>query len=180
MLVSESLVDAPHAGIGPSKVALEDSLKRLALADLGEESMGDILILDGDIPGAEAMYREALDLMPEISKAHAYFLARGDEAEQIRRQTLRDFLQQAEAAYGRGNYSDALDSYTKALDYLPEDAATVEKMITQVRRSGYELGIAQLRRQDSSDAAGPLASAEGSSAAIPLPSAFLIFCSRYS
>jgi chromosome segregation ATPase len=36
----------------------------------------------------------------------------------------------------------------------------VEKMIGQVRRAGYELGITQLRRQDSSNAAGPLAAAE--------------------
>jgi peptidoglycan hydrolase CwlO-like protein len=121
---------------------------------------GDTLFRQGDIAGAEAKYREALDLIPEINKAHAYFLARGDESEQVRRQTLRNFLQQAESAYGRGDYTEALDSYTKALAYLPEDAATVEKMISQVRRSGYELGIAQLRRQDSSNAAGPLATAE--------------------
>jgi len=122
---------------------------------------GDTLFRQGDIPGAEAKYREALDLIPEINKAHAYFLDKGDGSEQVRRQTLRNFLQQAEAAYGQGNYAAALNSYTKALAYLPEDAATVEKMISQVRRSGYEMGIAQLRRRDSSNAAGPLASAEG-------------------
>jgi hypothetical protein len=121
---------------------------------------GDALFRQGDISGAEAKYREALDLIPEINKAHAYFLAKGDENEQARRQTLRDFLRRAEQAFGRGEYSAALDNYTKALAYLPEDAATVEKMIDQVRRSGYELGIAQLRRRDSSSAAGPLATAE--------------------
>jgi DNA repair exonuclease SbcCD ATPase subunit len=122
---------------------------------------GDELFRQGDIVTAEAKYREALDLIPEINKAHSYFLARGDDAEQVRRQTLRDFLGRAEAAYRRGEYSAALDNYTKALAYLPEDAATVEKMVSQVRRSGYELGIAQLRRQDTTNAAGPLASAEG-------------------
>jgi len=121
---------------------------------------GDTLFGQGNIPAAEAKYREALNLIPEINKAHAYFLARGDDAEQARRQTLRNFLGQAETAFGRGDYASALDSYTKALAYLPEDAATVEKMVSQVRRSGYELGIAQLRRRDSSNAAGPLASAE--------------------
>ncbi len=122
---------------------------------------GDELFLQGDIAAAEARYREALNLMPEINKAHSYFLARGDDAEQVRRQSLRDFLGRAEAAFGRGDYTAALDNYTKALAYLPEDAATVEKMISQVRRSGYELGIAELRRQDTSNAAGPLAAAEG-------------------
>ena len=122
---------------------------------------GDELFLQGDIAAAEARYREALNLMPEINKAHSYFLARGDDAEQVRRQSLRDFLGRAEAAFGRGDYTAALDNYTKALAYLPEDAATVEKMISQVRRSGYEMGIAELRRQDTSHAAGPLAAAEG-------------------
>jgi hypothetical protein len=121
---------------------------------------GDALFRQGDISGAEAKYREALDLIPEINKAHAYFLAKRDESEQTRRQTLRSFLQQAETAFARGDYPATLDSYTKALAYLPEDTATVEKMITQVRRSGYELGITQLQRQDSSNAAGPLAAAE--------------------
>ena len=122
---------------------------------------GDTLFRQGNISAAEAKYREALNLMPEINKAHSYFLAREDEAEQVRRQTLRDFLGRAEAAFGRGDYTAALDNYTKALAYLPEDAATVEKMISQVRRSGYELGIAEPRFQDTSNAAGPLAAAEG-------------------
>ena len=122
---------------------------------------GDTLFRQGNIAAAEAKYREALNLMPEINKAHSYFLAREDEAEQVRRQTLKDFLGRAEAAFGRGDYTVALDNYTKALAYLPEDAATVEKMISQVRRSGYELGIAELRAQDTSNAAGPLAAAEG-------------------
>ena len=121
---------------------------------------GDALFRQGEIAGAEAKYREALNLVPEINKAHAYFLAKGDGSERVRRQTLREFLGRAEAAFGRGEYSAALDNYTKALAYLPEDAATVEKMVDQVRLAGYELGIAQLRRRDSSNAAGPLAAAE--------------------
>jgi DNA repair exonuclease SbcCD ATPase subunit len=143
-----------------------DTTSLLASADLlnalkNRVIEGDTLFRQGDIPGAEAKYREALNLIPEINKAHAYFLDKGGESEQVRRQTLRDFLGRAEAAFGRGDYAAALDNYTKALAYLPEDAATVEKMIDQVRRSGYELGIAQLRRRDSSNAAGPLAAAEG-------------------
>jgi len=122
---------------------------------------GDEFFRQGDIGTAEARYREALDLMPEINRAHSYFITREDEAEQLRRQSLRDFLGRAEDAFGRGDYTAALDNYTKALAYLPEDAATVEKMVSQVRRSGYEMGIAELRLQDTSNAAAPLAAAEG-------------------
>ena len=143
-----------------------DTTSLIASADLLNDMKnrvieGDELFRQGDMGPAEAKYREALNLMPEINKAHSYFLARGDDAEQVRRQSLRDFLGRAEAAFGRGDYTAALDNYTKALAYLPEDAATVEKMISQVRRSGYEMGIAELRRQDTSNAAGPLAAAEG-------------------
>jgi len=122
---------------------------------------GDEFFRQGDIGTAEARYREALDLMPEINRAHSYFITREDEVEQLRRQSLRDFLGRAEDAFGRGDYTAALDNYTKALAYLPEDAATVEKMVSQVRRSGYEMGIAELRLQDTSNAAAPLAAAEG-------------------
>jgi len=122
---------------------------------------GDEFFRQGDIGTAEARYREALDLMPEINRAHSYFITREDEAEQLRRQSLREFLGRAEDAFGRGDYTAALDNYTKALAYLPEDAATVEKMVSQVRRSGYEMGIAELRLQDTSNAAAPLAAAEG-------------------
>ncbi|MBN2553441.1 MAG: hypothetical protein JXB06_11765 [Spirochaetales bacterium] len=118
---------------------------------------GDALFREGDMAAAEVRYREALNLIPEISKAHAYFLDKVDETEQARRRTLRDFLQQAEAAFARGDYRGTLDSYTRALAYLPEDAATVEKMVSQVRRSGYELGLSQPQRQESSDAAEALA-----------------------
>ncbi len=143
-----------------------DTTSLIASADLLNDMKnrvieGDELFRQGDTGTAEAKYREALNLMPEINKAHSYFLSRGDEAEQVRRQSLRNFLSRAEAAFGRGDYTLALDNYTKALAYLPEDAATVEKMISQVRRSGYELGIVEPRRQDTSNAAGPLAAAEG-------------------
>ena len=143
-----------------------DTTSLIASADLLNDMKnrvieGDELFRQGDMGPAEAKYREALNLMPEINKAHSYFLARGDDAEQVRRQSLRDFLGRAEAAFGRGDYTAALDNYTKALAYLPEDAATVEKMISQLRRSGYEMGIAELRRQDTSNAAGALAAAEG-------------------
>ncbi len=121
---------------------------------------GDSLFNQGEIGAAEEKYREALALIPEIAKAHRYFLTKTEEAEQVRRQTLRDYLQTAQAAFASQDYAAAVSSYTKALAYLPEDAATIEQMVAQVRRSGYELGLGQRRRQDSADAAVPLARAE--------------------
>jgi tetratricopeptide (TPR) repeat protein len=121
---------------------------------------GDSLFDQGKIGAAEEKYTDALVLIPEIAKAHQYFLDKAEEAEQVRRQTLRDYLQAAQAASARQEYAAAVDGYTKALAYLPEDAATIEQMVAQVRRAGYELGSSQQRRQESADAAVPLARAE--------------------
>ncbi len=121
---------------------------------------GDELFRQGQIEAAELEYEKALAMIPEVSKAHNYYLDKQAEAETVRRATLRDYLGRAEAAFQRGDYSATLGNYTQALAYLPEDAATVEKTVSQVRRSGYQLGLAQLRRQDSTSAAVPLAQAE--------------------
>jgi len=162
LFVVDSISSLVEAQLQSSEV---DTSSLIAAADLLNRMkntviQGDTLFGQGDIAAAEARYREALDLMPEIGKAHSYFVTKTDEAELLRRQTLSEYLQQAESEYAAGRYSAAVDSYTQALAYLPEDAATVERMIDQVRSSGYQLGIARLRRQDSSDAAAPLAAAE--------------------
>ncbi|GAH64254.1 unnamed protein product, partial [marine sediment metagenome] len=55
---------------------------------------------------------------------------------------------------------ETLDNYIKALAYLPEDPATIERMISQARQSGFELGIEHLEQQHSGRASGPLAEAD--------------------
>ena len=48
-----ALVNAPDAGVGAVEVALQHRLERLALADLGEEGLGHVVVFDGDIAGTE-------------------------------------------------------------------------------------------------------------------------------
>jgi hypothetical protein len=70
---------------GQMQQAGADTTSLIASADLLETMKnrvieGDTLFRQGDVSGAEARYREALDLIPEINKAHAYFMAKGEGA----------------------------------------------------------------------------------------------------
>lgn len=120
----------------------------------------EALHMRGEINEAEKMYNEALGLIPEINKSHNFFLSMEREAEAARQEQLEEYLARAEYAFRRNKHTEAIDYYTKALEYLPEDTATIEKMISHVKLSGFELGIDRLERQDSGKAAGSLAQAD--------------------
>jgi hypothetical protein len=120
---------------------------------------GEELARSGQVDQAEVSYRQALALIPEVSRAHAYLLDRAAEAERQRRDTLRGYLQRAEAAFARKDYAGALEAYTSGLAYLPEQQATVDRLVSQVREAGYQLGLERLRREDSGAASAPLARA---------------------
>jgi hypothetical protein len=129
---------------------------------------GDALLARGQASEAGAQYGEALALIPEINKAHSYLLekriAGAGPGEQARQARLRESLARARSAFQARDYAGALDAYAQALAFLPEDPATIERIVSEVRQSGYELGSERQRRQDSSAAAGPLAEADRLSA----------------
>ena len=129
---------------------------------------GDALLARGDAAEARAEYGEALALIPEINQAHKYLLEKGiageGPAEQARQGRLRESLARAQSAFQARDYAGALEAYAQALAYLPEDPATIERIVSEVRQSGYELGGERQRRQDSSAATGPLAEADRLSA----------------
>jgi hypothetical protein len=119
----------------------------------------DELLRTGQATQAEAKYQEALALIPEVSRAHARLAGTSSAEERTRRETLRGELARADAAAGRQDWQGALGAYARALSYLPEQPAVIERLISQVRQAGYELGSAQARRQDSREAQSPLARA---------------------
>jgi hypothetical protein len=120
---------------------------------------GDELLRAAQVTQAETKYQEALALIPEVSRAHARLSGTTSAEERARRETLRAELARADAASGRQDYQGALDAYARALAYLPEQPAVSERLVSQVRQAGYELGTAQARRQDSASAQSPLARA---------------------
>jgi hypothetical protein len=129
---------------------------------------GDALMARGEAVQAAQEYGEALALIPEANQAHKHLLEKGTvaegPAEQARRGRLRESLARAQSAYQARDYAGALEAYAQALAYLPEEPATIERLVSEVRQSGFELGSERQRRQDSSAAAGPLAEADRLSA----------------
>jgi hypothetical protein len=120
----------------------------------------DELSRQGQVDGAEALYREALALIPEVSRSHEYFLSRALAGQTARAAELREYLQRAGSAFEGGDYEATLANYSRALEYLPEERATVERIISQVRQAGFQLGLLSLRRDQSAAAADALARAD--------------------
>ncbi|MBN1836104.1 MAG: hypothetical protein JW820_09660 [Spirochaetales bacterium] len=117
----------------------------------------DELYASGQVEQAEALYREALALIPEVDRAHEALLNRNREGELGRAGQLRDFLKLAEAAYAAGDFEATLDNYTRALEYLPEEQPAAQRFVSQIREAGFQLGLRGLRRDQSAAAADALA-----------------------
>lgn len=158
-----------------------DSLENLVMSELGKEEVdtasliasaniltnirdmvieADSLYQSGRIGEAEKLYSSALAAIPEINQSHNYFTEQKQKEEETRKQQLEAYLTAAESAFRRGNFTEALESYTSSLAYLPEDQATIDRMITQVKSSGFQLGFEGLIKDNSQAAAAPLAEAQ--------------------
>jgi hypothetical protein len=98
-------------------------------------------------------------MIPEVSRSHEYFLSRAQTRDSAREVQLRDYLQRAETAFQNGDYEATLATYTRALEYLPEEQATIERIVSQVRQAGFQLGLLRLRRDQSAAAGDALARA---------------------
>jgi hypothetical protein len=157
-----------------------DSLARLVRGEMGREKadtssliaaanvvtelkarvlQADDLVRDGQVERAESLYREALAMIPEVSRTHDYFLNRAEAGRTARAAELRDYLGRAQAAFQDGDFEATLANYTRALEYLPEERATVERIVSQVRQAGFQLGLLRLSRDQSAAAADALARA---------------------
>jgi hypothetical protein len=102
----------------------------------------------GDVEAAEAMYQEALEYVPGLRRLQDYFTVPQGEAE-------NNALVQGEDFYRRGNYQEALNSYTAALAYLPLYRTQGGRIREHIQHAGYELSLAEENRQDA-QAAAPL------------------------
>ena len=121
----------------------------------------DNLFQSGNREEAEKLYRQALQLIPEVDKTHSYFITQFQREEGLRQNLLETYLAQGEEAFNQGRYAESLQKYSQALEYLPKERAAVDQMVLQIRQSGFELGTQQLRKADSQRATAPLEKADG-------------------
>jgi hypothetical protein len=129
-----------------------DTESLISAANLLTEIRNTIIDADkelalGNTDEAEKMYNDALNKLPEINRTHQYFITRLEEEEAFRKNQMTTYLSMANNNYNSGNYSAALEDYVKALDYLPVNSSEIEKIIYQIKESGYVIGLEKIKNE---------------------------------
>jgi uncharacterized coiled-coil DUF342 family protein len=121
----------------------------------------------GNVEQAEALYNEALNLIPAVAEGHQYFVSRQRDVIADLRENQIDRSEAAEAAiseagasFAAADYGAALASYREAIALLPQDAAPAEEVISQIRESAVSIATAQTTEQQTQAAAPLFAAAE--------------------
>jgi septal ring factor EnvC (AmiA/AmiB activator) len=107
----------------------------------------------GSIEKAEKLYKEALNLLPELSRSHQYFIKKKEFADEEKQKLLNDSLTKAASAFELKDYAVTLSHYAKALSYLPVNDKTIEGIILNIRAAGFKLGLKELVDKDAQNAA---------------------------
>ncbi len=113
-------------------------------------------ITAGNPQAAEQAYTQALGKVPEVLTAHQYFLTKQKQEEAARKQSIEQALSEAEDAFKQGAYRNAISAYTRAFSFLPIDRDRLDRTVTNVQKSGYELLFAEQKRLATLDAAAIL------------------------
>ncbi|NBB89676.1 MAG: hypothetical protein GVY23_00550 [Spirochaetes bacterium] len=121
----------------------------------------------GDIEEAEALYNEALNLIPAVAEGHRYFVsAQQDVIEDLRDQQIERSeaaeaaISEASASFAAADYGAALAAYQEAIALLPQDAEPAEEVISRIRASAVAISDAQTTEQQTEAAAPLFAAAE--------------------
>jgi DNA repair exonuclease SbcCD ATPase subunit len=117
----------------------------------------DAQLKAGKIDAAEKLYAQALALIPEVAKSYAYFTSRSSDADAARTAAVRGSITRAETAYAAGKITDAVASYRDALAALPDSAARLDAMVSNLASSG-AAAAAQASQADQTRAAAALLS----------------------
>ncbi len=99
----------------------------------------DQLINSGQIEEGERLYTQALSKIPEVNRTYTYFQEKVDPAEIERKQNFEEVSAQARLAFEEENYLLALELYSRALNYLPEDTPGKEDLVSDIQQAGSEL-----------------------------------------
>ena len=121
----------------------------------------------GNVEEAEALYNEALNLIPAVAEGHRYFVSRQQEViadlrnQRIQRSEAAEAaISDAGASFAAADYGAALASYREAIALLPQDAAPAEEVISRIRASAVAISDAQTTEQQTEAAAPLFAAAE--------------------
>jgi chromosome segregation ATPase len=112
-----------------------------------------------DLPEAERLYRRAISMIPDVEKSYSYLASLRDQGDAERRARLDGLLAQGETAFAQGQADRALQFYRQALEFLPTDQASRDRLLARLQASGYAQGAARDRADAATAAAAPLAQA---------------------
>lgn len=121
----------------------------------------DTLLKSGKADEAEKAYGQALQLIPEIARAYAYFVKRDHDAEAARQARLRDQLSRAETAFDAGRLSQAVSAYRDAFAYLPETQERIDRILSNLAAAGSDAEAQKTGQAQSAEAAAALSRARG-------------------
>jgi hypothetical protein len=131
------------------------------VAELGKlVGDADALLKSGKTDEAEKTYGQALQLIPEISRAYGYFVKRDQDTEDARKARLQDQLTRAETAFDAGRVTQAVAAYRDALAYLPETPQRIDRILSNISAAGAD-GAQKPSPAQERDAAAALSRARG-------------------
>jgi tetratricopeptide (TPR) repeat protein len=115
---------------------------------------GNAAFEEGNVEQAEELYQEAINLIPAVAEGHEYFVSQQRDViaelqeQQVDRSEAADAaIADARASFAAADYGAALASYQEAISLLPQDAAPVQEVISEIRASGVALANQQAVNQ---------------------------------
>ena len=168
------VIDSLSKLIEASRIDPQEELDTMSLIDAAERlkeiqqivSNADQQLAVGNDEMADLMYRNALEKIPEINKSHKYFINameseleigyeqlsdiqnRFDQLQQDnldRRVGVSNLLAAADRTFESGNYSDALESYRKAIEATGFE--NIDSAAENMLQSGNTLAIAPFKEK---------------------------------
>jgi len=131
-----------------------DTKSLIASADLITEIRASVIEANkaykvGNKTRAEKYYLNALSLIPEVYQSHNYFIGKMEDVESYREAQVDKYLATANNQFSNKQYSQALENYTKAIEFLPGDQNT-DRIITNIRYAGFYVAEDKSQQQSSS------------------------------
>jgi hypothetical protein len=118
-----------------------DTESLIASADLVTEIRASVIEANraykaGNKAKAEEYYLNALKLIPEVYQSHNYFMGKIEDVESYREAQVDKYVSLANTQFANKQFSQALENYTRAIEFLPGDQNT-QRIITNIRYAGY-------------------------------------------
>ena len=91
----------------------------------------------GNLNEASVLYKEALTILPEIDRSHNYIITRMSDVNQDKINMLEGYLNNAQNSFEKEDFESSKYYYLQALEYLPVSGNSINNMISEIERIGF-------------------------------------------